>query len=333
MNKFNLNRYWYTQKKPLWFLLPFSYLYLLTVKFRQYYYQFFFKPKKLPIPVVIIGNITVGGTGKTPLVIYLSRLLTTAGFKPGIISRGYRGKHTLPTIVEETSDPAFVGDEALLIKKKTNCPMVVGKKRFDAAKKLLASYAVDIILSDDGLQHYALPRDLEIVVIDGTRQFGNGAYLPVGPLREPISRLKTVDFVIANHHTHHLLTPYYFHYVPKTIFQIKKPTNTLTLEELSGKTVHAVAGIGDPNRFFRLLTEHGLVVIPHFYPDHHDFKVKDLEFLDDNYVIMTEKDAVKCRLFSDERHWALAIELIIDPNFSTEFLKRLKGLKHGQKAT
>jgi tetraacyldisaccharide 4'-kinase len=317
MNSFNLN----------------SYLYLLAVKFCQYCYHFFFKPKKLPIPVVVIGNITVGGTGKTPLVIYLSCLLTEAGFKPGIISRGYRGKHKFSTLVEETSDPALVGDEALLIKKKTNCPMVVGKKRFDAAKKLLENYTVDIILSDDGLQHYALPRDLEIVVIDGIRQFGNGAYLPVGPLREPVSRLKTVDFIIANHNTHHPLTSYYFHYVPKTIFQIKYPTHTLTLEDLRGKTVHAVAGIGDPNRFFRLLTEQGLIVIPHFYPDHHDFQAKDLEFSDNNYVIMTEKDAVKCRLFSDERHWALAIDTIVDPNFSLEFLKRLRGLEYGQKTT
>ena len=333
MDNCTLNYYWYTQKKPLWYLLPISYLYLLLVKLRQYYYRFFFKIKKISVPVVIIGNITVGGTGKTPLVIYLSTLLKEAGFKPGIISRGYKGKHQSPTIVEETSDPLLVGDEALLIKQKTKCPMVVGKNRSAAAKKLVDEYPIDIILSDDGLQHYALARDLEIAVIDSTRQFGNGAYLPVGPLREPVSRLKTVDFVIVNNGTNLSLTPYSLSYLPNSLFQINNPENTLKWEDLKGKTVHAVAGIGNTDRFFSLLIEQGLTIIPHPYPDHHFFQAKDIEFSDDNYVIMTEKDAVKCCFLSNDRHFALAIDASVSKDFEKAFLTRLRGLIHGQKIT
>jgi tetraacyldisaccharide 4'-kinase len=342
MSNLNLDLLWYSQKKPLWPLLPLSYLYLLVIKLRQLFYWFFFKPKLLPVPVIVIGNITVGGTGKTPLLIYLGILLKEAGFKPGIISRGYGGNHQAPMIVQKTSASQEVGDEALLIHHRLDCPMVVGKNRYLAAKKLLATATIDIILADDGLQHYTLPRDLEIAVIDSVRQCGNGAYLPVGPLRESITRLNSVDFLILNTAGIHQQStsplaekittkPYYMHYTPKNLYQITQSEKVLALEALKGETVHAVAGIGDPSRFFKLLTEHGLQIIPHPYPDHHVFKKEDIEFFDNRYIIMTEKDAVKCTEFSSERHWVLAIDAVLDSTFSTEFLKRIEGLQHGQK--
>jgi len=343
MASFNLDRLWYGPKKPLWPLLPFSYLYLLIIKLRQLFYLFLFKPKSLVVPMVVIGNITAGGTGKTPLLIYLGKLLQEAGYKPGIISRGYGGNHHMPVIVQTNSDPKTVGDEALLIHYQLQCPIVVGKNRYLAAKKLVAMGNIDIILSDDGLQHYGLVRDLEIAVMDSVRQGGNGAYLPVGPLREPLTRLNKVDFLILNtgiskQSTSPLVKkitkkPYLMHYTFKNLYQITQPEMLLALADLKEKTVHAVAGIGDPNRFFKQLIVYGLKIIPHAYPDHHVFQKEDIEFFDENYVIMTEKDAIKCKELSDRRHLALAIDAVPDQNFSTEFLKRIEGLKHGQKTT
>lgn len=326
-----LDKLWYSNQKPLWPLLPFSYLYgaIITIRKKLYHWKIL-KSQKLSVPIIVVGNITVGGTGKTPLVMHLVELIREAGFQPGIISRGYKGNAKEPTLVEERSDLGLVGDEALMLVRRLQCPMAIGKNRFEAARKLIDSYGVDFIISDDGLQHYSLHRDMEIAVIDAKRRFGNRALLPVGPLREPEVRLKTVDIVLFNGKTKEAQQEEcLMQYQPGELYPINRVKKQLKLSELAGKTVHAVAGIGHPAQFFELLASYGLTVIPHAYPDHHAFQEKDIVFGDALPVVMTEKDAVKCLPFVDERHWALPITAKVSPVFDKIFLSLLQGLGNG----
>jgi len=246
----NFNTLWYQERTVLWPLIPFSFLYQWVVTFRKILYQKkIFSIKKIPVPVIVIGNITVGGTGKTPLVIYLSALLKKQGLHPGIVSKGYKGSHSQPTAVYEDSDPKQVGDEAILMAKKTHCPVVVGHDRTAAAELLLQKFLVDIIISDDGLQHYALSRQLEIAVVDGERRFGNEYCLPVGPLREPISRLNTVNMVVINNGISRG-NEYEMYYKPEFLYQAIEPEHRQLLETFKNQKVHAIAGIGNPKQFF-----------------------------------------------------------------------------------
>ncbi len=331
------NKYWYSDRIVLWPLIPFSIIYASIVRLRRKWYQLkgIFSPnKKSAIPVIVVGNITVGGTGKTPLVIHIAEYLIEQGWQPGIISRGYKGKHRKPTVVNIKSNPKIVGDEALLFAKQLDCPIVVGKNRCAALKKLLkmhimdSSHNVDVVISDDGLQHYALERQLEIAVVDKERLFGNGYCLPVGPLRESVDRLSTVDLVIYNtgdfcdKFEASLLT---MHYTPGKLYNAFQAEHQALLNTFSGRTVHAIAGIGNPERFFQLLKSYGLVVIKHAFPDHHDFRHRDIYFRDEFPVIMTEKDAVKCTRFFDLRHWVLPIKAEVDSRFDAKLLALLKG--------
>jgi len=306
-------------------MLPLSWLFRLLVWLRrQAYFTGLRRSQKLPVPVIIIGNISVGGTGKTPLTIWLVNRLQQAGFRPGIVSRGYRGRaRHWPQQVRADSDPVMVGEEAILLAQRCQCPVAVDPQRVVAAGALLKYNDCDVIVADDGLQHYALARDIEIVVIDGVRRFGNGRCLPAGPLREPVSRLQGVDFIIVNSGVT-LAREYRMNLRAVNIYRVNNPDQCAVVENLRAGPVHAVAGIGNPQRFFEQLQGMGFDIIKHAFPDHHEFTETELEFADEHAIIMTEKDAVKCRRFANDRCWTLAVEADVDPQLETHLLSRLK---------
>ena len=250
-------------------------------------------------PVLVVGNLTAGGTGKTPLVAWIAQQFAAFGFKVGIISRGYKRAETAPRIVEVDSDWRDVGDEPLLLRRATDCLTAVAADRV-AGAQLLANHDVDVIIADDGLQHLRLARDCEIVVIDGTRGFGNGQLLPAGPLREPASRLASVDAVIINGSgKQHVPVAsdrpcLQMSLVSSQVLPVSGTAEARPLESFWRQSVHAVAGIGNPERFFNDLRKHQLEVIEHPFPDHHAFTAADLQFSDELPILMTEKDAVKC---------------------------------------
>jgi tetraacyldisaccharide 4'-kinase len=305
-------------------LLPFAYIFSDIVRGRRFLYRKgILKSHTLPVAVIVVGNITIGGTGKTPLIIWLADLLANSGYKPGIISRGYGGQsETWPQVVTENGDVTKVGDEALLIAKQTRLPVVVGPSRVDAAIKLLDGFDCNVVLSDDGLQHYKLNRDIEIAVIDGERRFGNGYCLPAGPLREPIGRLSTVDFVVVNGEKY-AGHEFSMQLLGDTAVNLKT-NERKPLQAFCGSGCHALAGIGNPDRFFKLLESAGLSCITHSFPDHYRFERDDIEFGDNKPVLMTEKDAVKCTQFAGQQHWYLPIIAVPEPAFGQQFLDLLK---------
>jgi tetraacyldisaccharide 4'-kinase len=315
---------WYKDQVIGLWLSPLGFLFNDAVRFRRFLYRLgILKSNTLPVPVIIVGNITVGGTGKTPLIIWLAEFLKESGFKPGIISRGYGGKaESWPQWVTFDSDAKNTGDEALLIAKQTGCPMAVGPLRVDAAKLLLSKADCNVILSDDGLQHYALNRTIEIAVIDGERRFGNGYCLPAGPLREPIERLQNVDFIIVNgekSEDNELSMRLVGDQLVNLVTGEQKP-----LAEFKGVECHALAGIGNPERFFNVLEAAGLLCKTHNFPDHYPFQHHDIEFNDNKPVLMTEKDAVKCRAFAGKQHWYLPVKAVPEAAFSEQLLNLLK---------
>ena len=276
----------------------------------------------------MVGNITVGGTGKTPLVIWLAGYLKELGFQPGIVARGYGADiGDMPRRVTMDSRAAEVGDEPLLIVRRTQCPMFVSPNRVAAAKVLLENTDCDVVISDDGMQHYALGRDIEIAVIDGKRRFGNGFCLPAGPLRELPSRLNQVDFVIINGEAGR--GEYAMNILPAVAVNLENTDITHSLEAFAGQQVHALAGIGHPQRFFKMLRDKGLRLIEHSFPDHHRFEKVDITPDDDLPVLMTEKDAVKCSHFAQPRHWYVPISVNVDEAFSQRLTELLRGLKSG----
>jgi tetraacyldisaccharide 4'-kinase len=305
-------------------LWPLSVVFTAIAKTRRWLYQNgWLKPHRLPVPVVIVGNITVGGTGKTPLVVYVVGLLKQAGFKPGVVSRGYGGKAAhWPQTVTANSTPIEVGDEAILLAKHCACPITVGPKRVEAAQGLLARYGCDVIVSDDGLQHYKLARDVEIAVVDGARRFGNGFCLPGGPLREPLSRLQTVDMVVVNGDT---AGTDEFAMQLTAAHAINLKTNELRpLANFANQPCHAIAGIGNPGRFFAMLAKMGIPCTPHAFPDHHPYQANEICFDDTKPVLMTEKDAVKCQSFADSRHWFVPVKAELAASFAGRLLHLLQ---------
>ncbi len=274
--------------------------------------------------MVVVGNIAVGGTGKTPLVVWLVRCLREHGYRPGVLCSGYGGTGgDWPRHVREDSDPAEVGDEAVLVAKRGGCPVVAGRDRVAAARSLLHRSDCDIVVSDDGLQHYRLARDLEIAVLDGLRRHGTGWCLPAGPLREPVSRLESVDFVVAKGSAR--AGEYRMDLAGRTLRLAADDSIEVDAAALAATPVHAVAGIGNPASFFGCLRGLGLRIVPREFPDHHPFSAGDIEFPDDRPVIMTEKDAVKCRGFARERHWYLPVDAEVDPAFESDLIARLSG--------
>jgi len=310
-------------------LLPLSAVFLLISFIRKTLYQFnFLKSFKLKIPVIVVGNITSGGTGKTPLIIYLANELKKNGYRPGIISRGYGSKSEGVMEVSQKSDLADVGDEPMLIQKHTHLPVFVSKDRVLAAKTLVKKYAkTDVILSDDGIQHYRLRRDLEVLVIDGTRKFGNGYLLPAGPLREFRSKLKTVDAIVCNHKKV-IDGSYLMKYTGHLLINLKT-NKKIHLNNLSLKNIHAIAGIGNPDRFFDYLKTYNILFSSSVFQDHYKFSKKDFRDMNDKNIIMTEKDAVKCQQFSRNNFWYLPVIAEVDSKFIDVILKKLRSVSHG----
>lgn len=318
-----LDEYWYQRSIVSRILAPIALLFCSLVYIRRFLYRSrLFKTNHLAVPVIIIGNITVGGSGKTPLVIALVQLLKQAGYKPGVISRGYGGQSTTwPQQVREDSDPGIVGDEPILIAQNCQVPMAVGPNRVTAAKQLLQHHSCNIIVSDDGLQHYALGRDIEIAVVDGIRRHGNGKCLPAGPLREPLKRLKEMDYVVTNGEDKR--DEYPMELIASDMINLHS-NEKKSLEYFYDRKVNAVAGIGNPQRFFNLLKLHGIKPQSHPFPDHHDFSANDLDFTDNLPVLMTEKDAVKCQRFSNDKMWYLPVKAVLDEGFILQFLNHVK---------
>jgi tetraacyldisaccharide 4'-kinase len=302
--------------------------------------------EKLPVPVIVIGNITVGGTGKTPLVLWLEQYLKSNGYTPGIVSRGYGGDAGAPRRVQADSDPFVMGDEAVLLARRSGAETWVGVDRVAAARALLAAQpGCDILVSDDGLQHLALERDVEICMVDRGRGFGNGWLLPAGPMREPLSRLENVDVIVlseAGRGARHASIERIPGRAPRCgmrletrdFLSLRQPARRVGPEHFRGKRVHAVAGIASPERFFRHLQGMGLDFVPHPYPDHHPFAPSDLAYAAADAVVMTEKDGVKCRRFASESHWELAVDAVPDPSLGELVMRKLERLnatadKHG----
>jgi tetraacyldisaccharide 4'-kinase len=303
---------WYGSHPLSILLLPLSGVFGLLVSLRRFAYETgMLRRHKLPVPVIVIGNITVGGTGKTPLVIWLVESLRGAGYRPGVVSRGYGGDTArMPQLVTADSDPVAVGDEPVLIAQRAACPVAVAPRRVMAARALIADHDCNVIVSDDGLQHYALERDMEIAVIDGERRLGNGHYLPAGPLREQATRLRRVDIMVVNGKA--LPGECRMQLVGTTTQSLVDAHVKRDLGEWRDARVHAVAGIGNPARFFDQLRGQGLKVVEHPFPDHHRFRAADLRFGDDLPVVMTEKDAVKCRAFAAPNHWYVPVSARFD---------------------
>jgi tetraacyldisaccharide 4'-kinase len=304
-------------------LSPLAALYCFGVGLRRLFYRLgLFSKTKISVPVIVVGNVTVGGTGKTPTALWLAQFLKANGYRPGIVSRGYKGRIGVwPFLVTPASEAVKVGDEPLLLARRAACPVVVDPKRARGAQALVDAHGCNVVITDDGLQHWALARDIEIAVVDGARRFGNGLCLPAGPLRERRARLKTVDFVLAfsSHETNEIpakLEPDRF---------INLRTNEPALaEQFRPNAVHAVAGIGHPKRFFDTLESLGLSVIPHAFPDHHGFVQGDFDFAREGPVLMTEKDAVKCQAFAKPDWWALRVNVQLPPTFGEKLLSLLK---------
>ena len=302
-----LEELWYGDHPLSFFLVPLSWLYAAVIMLRRFAYASGIVPvQRVAVPVIVVGNITTGGTGKTPLIIWLAEYLAARGHHPGVISRGYGGKaKKWPQQVRPDSNPFLVGDEPVLIAQRPRCPVAVSPRRYVAAREVLEHTNCDILLCDDGLQHYSLARDIEIAVIDGDRRFGNGRCLPAGPLREPVSRLKKVDMVISNGKpgkNEHLME-----YIPGKLHSLIDDNHEMDLENFRGREIHVVTGIGNPARFYSYLRKFEIRIIKHEFPDHYFYARTDLKFNDDFPVVMTEKDAVKCREFANDRFWYLPV--------------------------
>jgi len=326
-----LTELWYREGAHASLLQPLGWLYrgLLAVRARAYAASWL-RSESAGRPLVVVGNLTVGGTGKTPLTIWLSRELAAQGLRVGIVSRGYGGRESRsPRSVEAGAQWREVGDEPLILARRSGCPTMVGSDRVAAARALAAR--VDVILADDGLQHLRLARDCEIVVIDGARGFGNGRVLPAGPLREPLARLARADALVVNGSAEHasfaralpgarLLE---MRLVGEEALRVDEAAAPRPLAAWRGERVHAVAGIGNPARFFAALRAHGIGVIEHAFPDHHPLAAAELEFGDGLAVLMTEKDAVKCTAFAAPRLWYVPVNAQLAAADAQELLERV----------
>ncbi len=319
---------WYRGQPIFWLLLPLSLLFLLITALRRWAYaRGLIASYRAPVPVIVVGNITVGGTGKTPLVMALVERLRNAGYRPGIVSRGYGGESAnYPRLVALDDVASEVGDEPLLLAQRTQVPVVIDPKRGRGVQALLASTDCDVVICDDGLQHLALQRDIEIVVIDGLRGFGSGLALPAGPLRELTGRLKTVDFCVSNGdflaHDSTDVQPYTMQLVADAWQPVGVATTDVSPPTV-GSSVQAIAGIGHPERFFTMLRQQGFVVTGHAFADHHAYREAELSFDTTQALVMTEKDAVKCRHMALNNAWYVPVKAQLPDSFWQHVLARL----------
>jgi tetraacyldisaccharide 4'-kinase len=324
-------KFWYRRGLLAWLLWPASLVFSVVVVTRKLLYKVRILNSAHPgIPVIVVGNITVGGSGKTPLVIWIAEELKKKGWSPAIISRGYGVKLDVPRAATVASDAAQVGDEPVLIARRTGCPVWVGPDRIAVAAALRGAHPdVDVLVLDDGLQHYAMRRDVEIAVLD-PRGLGNGFLLPAGPLREPRWRLRTVDAVVA--HGGAAQRDFAMALAGEEVHRMTDARERRPLKSFAGERVHAAAGIGDPNRFFLHVGRAGVKVIPHPFPDHHPFSAQDLEFGDGLPVILTEKDAVKLRAAARPDWWVLPVSARLDPGFGAWLLRKLDEFRRSKAA-
>jgi tetraacyldisaccharide 4'-kinase len=323
-------KHWVCRGAVAWLLWPASLLFGAVVYSRRLLFKLgIFKSHKAGIPVIVVGNLVAGGSGKTPLVLRIVEILREHKWKPGIVSRGYGGtaaaKGGAPREASIASDPAEVGDEPILLARRSGCPVWVAPERSAACRALREQHPeCDVIVTDDGLQHYALARDIEICIVDG-RGFGNGFLLPAGPLREAPSRLSSVDAVVS--HGNAEIQGYRMQLQGETLVRITDARDVRPANSFAGQKMHAVAGIGDPQRFFRQLARFGIVPVPHPFPDHHAFRAEELDYGDGAPVVMTEKDAVKCKRFANAQHWVFPVSASLDPAFERWLLEKLSGSK------
>lgn len=325
-----LQRVWYGGSRAFWLLLPLSALYWLAVTLRKALYGFgVLRRSRVAAPVIVVGNITAGGTGKTPTAVWLAAEMKARGFRPGIVSRGYGGsKSSSPMRVDAASDPAVVGDEPVLLARHSGCRVAVDRNRVRAAEMLIDDGA-DLVIADDGLQHLRLDRDYEICVVDGSRWLGNRLVLPAGPLRETAARLESVDQILVNGalaepgRTAKEQNAIEFTLVAT---EARRLNGSLTREigRFAGTTVHGVAAIGNPLRFFDMLRAHGLQVIEHVYPDHAKVALADLSYGDEFPVLMTEKDAVKLGARVGDRYWYVPVDVEMDAALAGPWLQQIE---------
>jgi tetraacyldisaccharide 4'-kinase len=316
-------RHWYRLSVVSILLYPLSIVFGLAVTVRRMLFRAGVLPStRVPIPVVVVGNLTVGGTGKTPLVLALGEALRAHGLRPGILSRGYGGSGAMPRAVSAGEDPGRSGDEPVLLAERSGCPVWVGADRVAAARALCTAHPdCSVLICDDGLQHYRLQRDFEVAVED-ERGAGNGLLLPAGPLREPAGR--RVDARVRNGGGR-APGKFAMHLAVSGLYRVGDANARLAPSQLSGKRLHAVAGIGNPERFFATLSGMGLTFSAHPFPDHHAFSPEDLRFADCDFVLMTEKDAVKCRRFGRRDLVAVRVDAEVDPSLTELILERLRG--------
>jgi len=326
-----LTELWYRERAPLSLLAPLGALYGALMRLRHLAYRSgWLRSERAGKPVVVVGNLTVGGTGKTPLTIWLARALGAQGLRVGIVSRGYGSRGRAVRAVEPGSDWHQVGDEPLILARRSAVPTLVATDRLAAARALVAR-GVDLILADDGLQHLRMARDFEIVVIDGARGFGNARVLPAGPLREPLARLAEADAVIVNGAPEHgslaatlpARTVFAMELLAEEAVPLEPPGTRRALATFRGERVHAVAGIGNPARFFAVLRAHGIEPIEHPFADHHALTAAELTFGDELPVLMTEKDAVKCTGFAAARLWYVPVAAHLSERDARELLSRV----------
>ncbi|UJJ58140.1 tetraacyldisaccharide 4'-kinase [Rhodanobacter denitrificans] len=315
---------WYGSGRAPWWTAPLAALYGGAVSLRgALYRRGWLRSVRLPVPVVVVGNVTAGGTGKTPLTIALAEALRERGYRPGVVSRGYGGRQREPLLLGDAPEPAQVGDEPCLI-RAGGVPVAVGRDR-PAAARLLLDAGCDVLIADDGLQHYRLARDVEVCVIDGVRRFGNRRLLPAGPLREPLDRLRRVDLRVCNGGAAE---------AGEYPMQLRGGEAVAldggrmqALANFAGQRVHALAAIGNPRRFFDSLRGYGIEPIEHAFADHHDFVATELEFGDGLPLLMTDKDAVKCRRFARPNWWRVPVQAQLPDAFYAALVERLGGLR------
>ena len=314
---------WYNKSFWLYLLYPFSILFsYLTSRRRRKFLKNKTESFSAKIPIIVVGNLTIGGTGKTPLVKYIATELIKRGYKPGIVSRGYGGKFKETLKVDSNTSVKQTGDEAQIL-SKLNIPFYIDKNRVRAVEKIIENHDCDVIISDDGLQHYKMKRDIEIAVIDGKRRFGNKLTFPAGPLRESIKRLSTVDFVVNNSGPTEE-NEFLMSISPSEFVHLKSGKSYGVEDWPMHNQVHAVAGLGNPGRFFDLLDKLGFDIVRHPYPDHHNFDSSDLFYLDHLPIIMTEKDASKCKDFDNNKIWYLKIDADVNNKFIDQLQSKLE---------
>jgi tetraacyldisaccharide 4'-kinase len=325
---------WYTPRTTLLaaVLWPLSLIFRIAVAARRWLYRVgVLASTRLRVPVVVVGNITVGGAGKTPLVLALADALTARGWHPAVVSRGYGGSARAAQAVSNDDDPDVVGDEPLIL-TAAGYPVWIGADRAAAGRGAIDAHpACDVVLSDDGLQHYRLARTVEIAVVDAARAFGNGFMLPAGPLREPVSRLSDVDAVVRLQASGASTPPAangretVMTHAPQPWRHVRDDGRVADPSAWRGGEVHAVAGIGHPQRFFDMVRAMGITAIEHPFPDHHRFAPGELAFPGAAAVLMTQKDAVKCAGIADDRHWYLPLKATIDPALVTLVENKIRG--------